>query len=265
MILPWMVVAELKGFHITMLPREYFLDPSKLEEKIDGRTRYVGCSHVMFNTGIRLPVAEIGKICRKNEVLFLADTSQSFGAIRISSEIVKNVDILVGVAYKWLLGPYGSAYGYFSARALKEVRRTHASWAVSANMRSTESLLDYTTDTLPGARKFDRGEAPTYLINAALDGALDTILEKDLGKIEEHNMNLARHFLANLPEGFQTYSTPGTLSPIVCFKSPKEDSAALKARLAKEGIDLTVREGYLRASFHFFNTKAEVGRLLAAL
>jgi selenocysteine lyase/cysteine desulfurase len=265
MILPWMVVSELKGFHVSLLPREYFLDPSKLAGKIDDRTRFAGCSHVMFNTGIKLPVAEIGKVCREREILFLADTSQSFGAIRIAPDVLKNVDILVGVAYKWLLGPYGSAYGYFSDRALKEVRRTHASWAVSANMRSTESLLDYTTETLPGALKFDRGEAPTYLINAALDGALDTILEKGLGKIEEHNMDLARHFLANLPQGFQTFSTRETLSPIVCFKSPKEDSPELKRRLAAEGIDLTIREGYLRASFHFFNTKKEVDRLLAAL
>jgi cysteine desulfurase/selenocysteine lyase len=69
MILPWMVMAEIKGFQVRLLPRETFLNPEHLQKEINGRTRYVACSHVMFNTGILLPIAELGKVCRKKEVL----------------------------------------------------------------------------------------------------------------------------------------------------------------------------------------------------
>jgi len=265
MILPWMVLSEHKGFHVRLVPRDKFLRPDQLESVMNDRTRFVGCSHVMFNTGIRLPIAEIGKICRKNEVTFLADTSQSFGAIRVPADAVANVDILVGVGYKWLLGPYGTAYAYFSDRALQKVRRSHAHWLASANVRSTESLLDYTTDTLPGAVKFDRGEAPVYLLNAAMDASLGVLLDQNLDKIEHHNMDLARYFLESLPTGYESLSTIETLSPIICFKSLKVDSGEMKKRLAKAGIDISLREGYLRASFHFFNDRKQVDQLLGVL
>lgn len=265
MILPWLVVAEIKGFQVRLLKRDVFLNPELFAKELNDRTRFAGCSHVMFNTGLRLPVAELGEQCREKDVLFMADVSQSFGAMRIAPEILEHADVLVGVTYKWLLGPYGSAFAYFSDRALEEVRRTHAAWGASANMRSTESLLDYTTKTLPGAVKFDRGEASTYLIMAALDGALDVMLEEGLAKIEKHNDQLARQFLDGLPGHCSSFSSTENLSPIVCFRSTREDSVNLKARLAKENIDLTIREGFLRASFHLFNTKEEVIRLLGCL
>ena len=76
MILPWMVASEARGFQVRRLPREVFLNPEKFAAELNDRTRYAGCSHVMFNTGLQLPVAKLGRICRKNGVLFLADTSQ---------------------------------------------------------------------------------------------------------------------------------------------------------------------------------------------
>jgi len=265
MILPWLVVAEIKGFQVRLLPRETFFQPELLESELNDRTRFVACSHVMFNTGLTLPIADLAKVCRKKEILFLADTSQSFGALAISPEIVNNVDILVGVAYKWLLGPYGSAYGYFSARALKEIRRTHASWLVSANSKSTESLLGYTTETKPGACRFDRGQSPAFLVNAGLIGALDVLLDQGLEQIEKHNMALAQYFLENLPASYSPLSQAGNISPIVCVKPQDEDASQVRSRLALEKIDVSLREGYLRTAFHFFNTRQQVDTLLSVL
>ena len=258
MVLPWMVMAELKGFQIHFCTPEEFTRPESLP--INDRTRFVGCSHVMFNSGAILPINHLGRHCRNKGVLFMADTSQSLGAVEVDTS---DVDILVGVAYKWLLGPYGTAYGYFNATALKEVRRTQAAWLVSANMKSTESLLDYTTEVVPGARRFDRGQSPTYLLNAALEGALDVILEKGLHHITAHNVALAHHFVEGLPKNFKRASS--TVTPIVCFKDPARDSATLKRQLAQKNIDVSLREGFLRASFHLFNTRAQVDDLLAAL
>lgn len=265
MVLPWMLAAEYRGFQIHRLPLEDFLQPHNLRRHFTDRTRYVGCSHVMFNTGTQLPIAEIGKLCRENGVLFLADTSQSFGGMTITKEIVTNVDILVGVAYKWLLGPYGSAYGYFSDSALKSVRRTHANWLVAPSSKQSENLLNYTLETLPGARKFDRGQSSSYLITAALGGALDVILETGLAQIEKHNRKLVDNFLENLPNHFEIAGHPEYLSNIVCIKPPNEDAMAAKLRLKKKNIDVSVREGFLRIAFHFFNTEEQVQKLLREL
>jgi len=265
MVLPWMVAAENRGFELRRLPREVFQHPEKLKREIKSRTRFVGCSHVMFNTGLQLPIAELGRVCRQTGALFFADTSQSFGGMRITPDMIANVDGLIGVAYKWLLGPYGSAYGYFSDRALESIRRTHASWLVSANSQSTEFLLDYTTKTIPGACRFDRGESPTYLINAALSGALSVLQQVGLASIESHNLSLAREFMESLPKGFDHLSDREYLTPIICVKPRAESAAQCKQRLAEAHVDVSLREGYLRFAFHFFNSSSQVQAVVGIL
>lgn len=265
MILPWMVVAELKGLRLNFLKLEEFMDPARFKKHLNGRTRLAACSHVLFDSGIQLPIAELAAHTKKAEVLFLADISQSFGGMRITPEILKNVDILVGVAYKWLLGPYGSAIGWFSERAQKEIRRTHASWQVSPNSVSAESLLDYTTEALPGARKFDRGQSSSPLINAGLQGAFETLEEAGLEKIERHNHKLTAHFLSNLPAGFTPKASKDHLSNIVCIHPAEGNALELKSILAENGVDVSVREGNLRLSFHLFNTVEQVDKVLKLL
>jgi cysteine desulfurase / selenocysteine lyase len=262
MVLPWMVLAEQIGFIARLLPVSTFQDPGKFKKEITARTKFAGCSHTMFNTGIQLPIAELGKIAREHGVMFLADTSQSFGATRLSEDVRKNVDILVGVAYKWLCGPYGSAYGYFSNEALAKVKRTHASWQVSVNSHGSGNLLNYTTEPLPAARKFDRGQASSFLITAALEGTLDVLTEVGLENIETHNLKLAAQFLQSLPKG---YEVAGGLNPIVCIKPTKIDALELKEKLVRNQVDVSLREGWVRISFHFFNTPEQVERLLALL
>lgn len=265
MVLPWMLIAEPRGIQLRRLPLEKFLDPETLRTEIDGRTKLIGCSHVMFNTGIRLPIEEIGKIAKEKGVMFLADASQSFGGMKIGREILDNVDILVCVGYKWLLGPYGSAFGYFNSRALKEIRRTHATWTVSVNSANTEDLLKYTLEVVPGARKFDRGETASYLICSGLKGALEVLNERGLGKIETHNKALVHHFVDNLPDKYEILSPPERRCNIICVKPRSGDVQGLKNRLLENNVQISVREGAVRFSFHLWNTRTEVDDVLKLL
>lgn len=261
MILPWMVLSETRGFKIRILPVSTFQDPDRFKGEITSKTKFAGCSHVMFNTGLQLPVAELGKIARAHDVLFLADISQSFGAMRLKADVIKNVDILVGVAYKWLLGPFGSALAYFSNEALRKVQRTQGSWTASPRTHGGD-LLDYTTETLPGARKFDRGQAASFLITSALEGSLDLLTEVGLEKIEAHNLRLAEQFAQNLPK---SYEKAAATYAIVCIKPSNVDIAQLRESLSRNEIDVSVRQGWVRVSFHFFNTPKDVERVLKFL
>lgn len=265
MVLPWMVQSELRGFKIRFLPHKTFLNPSEYAKELGPKTRYSACSHVMFNTGTRMPVAELGAECRKKDILFLTDVSQSFGGMTVAPEIVKNCDIIVGVAYKWLLGPYGSAWGYFSERAIQKIPRTHASWLNSMSSVSRENLLNYSTSTYPGARRFDRGEAPSFLITAGLEGALDVLLEQGLTNIEKKNRELTDYFLSELPKSFKVAAPYELRSNIVCVQPSGTNADTVKNALATKNIVASLREGNLRFSFHFFNTKEQVDQALNVL
>lgn len=264
-VLPWMVRGERNGFTLKMLPVADFLDPRKLERAITPKTKVVASSHVMFNTGLKLPAADIAKICREKEILYIADVSQSFGGMPLPQDLVENAGAILGVCYKWLLGPYGSAFGYFSPWALSSLKRTHASWLQNPNSQNSENLLVYSTKSLPGARKYDRGETATYLIMAALRGSLDVIAEFGLNKIAQHNAGLVKHFLGNVPKKFELTAPEENRSNIICINQKGLDTSALKEKLAKENIDVSVREGSLRISFHIFNTKENVDHLLRCL
>jgi len=264
-VLPWMVRGERNGFSLKMLPLADFLDPARLKSAITAKTKVVASSHVMFNTGLKLPAVEIAKICREKNILYIADVSQSFGGMTLPKDLVDNAGAIIGVAYKWLMGPYGSAFGYFSPWALESLKRTHASWLQNPNSQNSENLLVYSTKSLPGARKYDRGETASYLIMAALSGSLDTISEIGLKKIEEHNAGLVKHFLENVPKKFEIGSPVENRSNIICINQKGLDTGALKEKLAKENIDVSVREGSLRISFHIFNTKEHVDHLIKCL
>jgi selenocysteine lyase/cysteine desulfurase len=52
---------------------------------------------------------------------------------------------------------------------------------------------------------------------------------------------------------------------IVCLKAVALDSIALEAELKKRNIDVSVRQGNIRLSFHVFNTTSQVDQLINAL
>ena len=60
-----------------------------------------------------------------------------------------NGDVLACATYKWMLGPYGQAFAYFSDTALETIHHTNGNWAASPNSKDTNDLLRYTTETLP--------------------------------------------------------------------------------------------------------------------
>lgn len=265
MVLPWLVLSERHGFKLRFLDIEDFCEPDRFRRALAPNTKYAAVSHVRFNTGERFPITELAKVCRAAQVLFLCDVSQSFGGMALPFGALENVDILVGVAYKWLLGPYGSAFGYFSDSALRLLQRTHASWLNSKGAKTRENLLNYSSESLPGARRFDRGQASNFIASAGLEGALEIISEIGLDKIESHNRALVEIFLEELPAALDVVGGRRFSSNIVCVKSQKSDPAELQAKLAANNIAATVREGNLRLSFHLFNTPAQVRTLIRAL
>jgi selenocysteine lyase/cysteine desulfurase len=55
------------------------------------------------------------------------------------------------------------------------------------------------------------------------------------------------------------------MANIVCLKAVSGDSIALETELKKRNIDVSVRQGNIRLSFHVFNTHQQVDELIKAL
>ncbi|MBI2981269.1 MAG: aminotransferase class V-fold PLP-dependent enzyme [Deltaproteobacteria bacterium] len=261
-VLPWMIHEKRRPFKLQKLDRALAYDPALFVRSLPPKTRVVNLSHVSFQTGDRLDILEIGRRLREREIFFIVDASQSFGGMTVTREELEVIDLLAVVTYKWLLGPYGHAFGCFSDRAINLVERSSASWLTMP--QAPYGLTEYTLDTKPGARKFDRGQSPNILLLQGLIGSLELIEEVGLSSIEAHNQSLTNHFIENLPKNKYPLITSSPLKGnIACLKV--DSAEELKKGLRQKSIDASVREGNLRLSFHLFNNLKQVDQLLEVL
>jgi len=98
---------QKKGFEIQFVSvdEEGFVNINELESLINSNTILVSIMAANNETGVIQDIATIGKLCRKNDVLFHTDATQAVG--KVEFEVVKqNVDLCSFTAHKFY-GPKG--------------------------------------------------------------------------------------------------------------------------------------------------------------
>lgn len=272
-VLPWMVAKEYRkelNLHLLSSPLNSptQITPEYLDENLPSNTDIVCLSLIQFDSGKSFNLNEVGKYLKEKNIFFILDATQALGGAYIKPSDYSFVDVLCCSLYKWFLGPYGCSFSYFSKKALEVLPHNTGNWIVSENSRDVTRLTDYTTKTLLGARKFDRGQSPNMLINAALEASLELLHEIGLENISEYNSDLQKFFLSQLNnEQFELVTPINTNTPntILSIKTKKGDPSAIESELKHRNIDVSVREGKIRLAFHFFNTKKQIETLLDAL
>ena len=119
------------------------LNPDDVRHAITPKTRLIALTHASNVVGTVQPIADIGKIVRERDQLFLVDVAQSAGVAPIDVQIM-NIDVLALPGHKSLLGPTGT--GAFSKSGLTP----RIEWT------SRRRKLPYTVccATIPSVREF---------------------------------------------------------------------------------------------------------------
>ena len=78
----------------------------RFDQLITPQTRLVSLSHVLWTTGLVMPVARIAALAHARGALVLVDGAQAAGAIAVNVRDL-GVDMYAIPAQKWLLGPEG--------------------------------------------------------------------------------------------------------------------------------------------------------------
>ncbi len=267
-ILPWMLAEKnFKQFTFDRIELDQAVPTAEwLEKKLHPQTKIFDMSWVTFDTGKKMDILSIGKMLRSKGILFIVDATQALGGMDITPEELSYVDILTCSSYKWMLGPYGHAFAYFNQTAQDKIYHRNANWILSPKSKVVYNLLDYTTETLPGARQYDRGQAANLLCSGCLEGSLSFLNEVGLATIEKHNAQIRDYFLEHYPKDKYSLVTPkDSMGNIVCLKASNADSVALENELKSRNVDVSVRQGNIRLSFHIFNSKSQVDELIKAL
>ncbi|RMW40535.1 MAG: aminotransferase class V-fold PLP-dependent enzyme, partial [Candidatus Nitrosopelagicus sp.] len=90
---------------------------SELKDLIDGKTRLVALSHGLYNSGLILPVKEIGEILQKEDIPYFLDTAQTVGCIGDFDFADTGCDFMSFNASKWLCGPMGTGVFYCNKKS----------------------------------------------------------------------------------------------------------------------------------------------------
>ena len=98
---------EKRGFSITKIGVDKYgkVDPKEIKQAIRDNTILVSVMHASNEIGTIQPIAEIGKMCRDNDILFHTDATQTLGNIEIDVEKM-NIDMMTASAHK-MYGPKG--------------------------------------------------------------------------------------------------------------------------------------------------------------
>src|SRR4051794_32369515 len=110
--LGWEWAARRYGIEVDAVPvapdeRDPQAIVDRFAERIGPRTRLMSISHVLFTTGVKLPVAELSALARDHGCLAVVDGAQGPGAMPIDVRAL-GCHAYAASGHKWLLGPKGT-------------------------------------------------------------------------------------------------------------------------------------------------------------
>ena len=176
----------------------------------------------------------------------VVDATQAAGWLPLDAS---RFDIVAAAAYKWLLSPRGTAFMTVRRERLEEIVPAAAGWF--AGVDPYDSYYGMPVRLAADARRLDT--SPAWFSWVGCAPTLELIAEIGVETIHAHDVGLANRFRAGL--GLEPSN-----SAIVSVDVPDA-----RERLESAGIVAAVRAGHMRASWHLYNTEADVDRVLDVL
>ena len=227
----------------------------ELIKQVDNRTRILSISSVECNSGFRSNLNRLGTFCKEKGILFFVDAIQSLGVLPLDVK-KDHIDFLSADGHKWMLSVEGLGGFYISKNVVDRIRPTTMGWG---NVVNAENFMDYDFTLQKDAKKFEEGTPNTISIHA-FGAALGLLLETGIDNIEKRVITLGDYIIAELNRrNIKIYSSTllnersGNISFIL-----DKDVSKLYSFMLENKVKLTVRDGLVRFSPHFYNNEDEV-------
>ncbi|WP_313949397.1 aminotransferase class V-fold PLP-dependent enzyme [Leptolyngbya sp. FACHB-261] len=119
------------GIEVSFCPLQSTLNPNDavgiVQAYLRPATRLLVISHILWNTGQVLPLAEIVRVCHAQGTRVLVDAAQSVGVLPLNLP-ESAVDFYAFTGHKWWCGPAGVGGLYVSVAAQAELEPTFIGW-----------------------------------------------------------------------------------------------------------------------------------------
>ena len=273
-IVPWQLLAERTGAQLVYVPvtgDEGLLDLSHLPELLTPQVKLFAFTHVSNTLGTVNPVAELCAQARRHGIATLVDAAQSAGHLPLDVQAI-GCDFLAFSGHK-ICGPTGIGVLY----GRPEQWAATPPWQGGGEMIASVDFFRSTWNEPP--HKFEAG-TPNIAGAIGLHAAMDFLDRVGRAHIFRHDQELGAYAceqLARLP-GIRLFGPRTGRAGLVSFTL--KDVHAHDVVTAADQLGVALRGGHhcnqplmrklgvestARASFYFYNTRAEVDRLLAVL
>lgn len=258
---------EMQGLEVRYVnPVEGKISVSDIIAKCDEDTRAVTVNLVESNTGFLMDIDELGEFCEKSNILLFVDAVQAVGALKVNVKKSK-IDFLVGNDYKWMMNFCGTGYAYISPKVSELITNWGSGWMSDSDRFNTKKRrLELRAD----AGRFEIGYPQADGIYGMGLVAANNV-NMGLDDIDEYVRNLAEYFRTNVAKLKEVrnsydfdYENRCQVSSIKFSHDSKVTNEGLeKANIfAHVGCEDERKEREMRVSFHYYNNKEDVDRLL---
>jgi cysteine desulfurase/selenocysteine lyase len=256
---PWKRL-ESKGIRVEWLS---IADPLEKVEAACRGARLLTVSFVQYLSGCRSDLATLGEICRRQGCLFLVDAIQGLGAFPLDVRKAR-IHALAADGHKWLLGPEGCGILYIQKDLQDAVEPVEFGWT---NVLHYNDYASRDMTLRPDAGRYECGTLNTigcYGLRAAIEFLLSIGVERIAREVQARGDQVTEGVTA---KGYQVLGnrTPANGAGIVSFRKQGVDSRAVVSRLRDQGIIAAPRQGWIRASPHFYISPQDIGKLLEGL
>ncbi len=170
----------------------------RILDSISEKTRIVAIGNVHWTDGTLFQLHEISKKAKQNDALLIIDGSQSIGALPFDIDKIKP-EAVFAVGYKWLLGPFSFALGYFG-EFFDNGSPLEENWINRKDSDDFQGLVDYTSNYRPFAGRFNVGENSNFHLTPIMNGAIDQLLKWDVTNIQKYCEELTKNPINELRE-----------------------------------------------------------------
>jgi selenocysteine lyase/cysteine desulfurase len=223
------------------------------------RTKLISISFVQFLTGYRADMQMLGEYCRAHNIIFCVDAIQGLGALQLD---VKKccIDYVSCGTQKWLMSEPGLAFLYLTSELQERLKPAFVGWL---SVNNAWDLLNFNLSLKKDATALQTGTTNNIAI-AAYTAALGVMGKIPAAEREQIVLDNSEYFIGKLQEaGYKPILADVDrkyLSGIVSFAH--ENAPAIFGNLTKANITCSLREGGIRFSPHFYNTKNEIDKVL---
>lgn len=265
----WKPMEERDGVKVNIVkPSGPFHTADDFIAALTPRTRLVSVSHVRFDDGSKVDVAQLAAACHAQGILLLLDVSQSCGAVPMDVTQM-GADFLVCAGYKWLLGPFGTGFFWAKHEHINKMRPGPFYWMATEGAENFADLATAPPRPANAAKRWDAAETANYYDLAALEGGLELVLRANVQTVEEHNHKLIDQLFDRLPKDRCVTASPlerKHRGPYGCFRARSaEKTKGLYEKLRAENVITSLREGNIRVSPHLYNNERDIDQLIKVI